>query len=339
MNVKTRHRDDPAVTAARDPYRLAAATAWGLALAVLAIAYIAIAGYTGNPFPWFAVVHESGDRTLLQTVFFFEHTARELPLDLILGAAVGGGALFACPPRREQGSDKASRRSLLAVGLLLVIAVIVAGTLRVGGWPMLEENLLQFPTRPGAPREWGGHWRYHLLSHVMLMSISLGLAALLVLGVRGRHGKGHRVGARTFGITAAWFAGLTAIFAPNLDPFVDPVFIGHQVRESLTHAVVTVPVAWGTCLMLAKPSRAITDDGTVPIRWALAIGGVGALVGLFLLISGLTRSAASQGQSQSLVILLFPHFFEHSFSYVVAGLTAGLVYESMGQGRGRGVTR
>jgi hypothetical protein len=338
MNVTIRQSDAPAVTASHDPYRVAAAAAWGLALAVLAVAYLAIAGYTGNPFPWFEVVHESGDRTLLQTVFFFEHTARELPLDLILGAAVGGCALFACPPGQDP-RGRGSRRSTLAIGLLLVIVVIVVGTLRVGGWPMLAENLLQFPTRPGAPREWGGHWRYHLLSHVMLMSVSLGLAAVLVLWDKGRNGKGHRAGARTFGITAAGFAGLTAIFAPNLDPFVDPVFIGHQVRESLTHAAVTVPVAWGTCLMLSKSRRAIRDDGTVPLRGALLTGGAGVLVGLFLLISGLVRSAASQGQSQSLVVLLFPHFFEHSFSYVVAGLTAGLVYVSTGEDRGEVVRR
>jgi hypothetical protein len=321
------------VTRSFNAYRVAAIAAWGLSCTVLAVAYLAIAGYTGDPWPWFEVVHESGDRTLLGTVFFFEHTARELPLDLILGAAVGGSALFVLPPKAGGAPGRGTRRRILAIGLLLVTAVIIGGTLSVGGWRMLEENLLQFPTRPGAPPQWGGHWRYHLLSHVMLMSVSLGLAGVMVWLARGPRGKGYRIGVRTFQLTAAWFAGFTIIFAPNLDPFLDPVFIGHQVRESLTHTLVTVPVAWGTCLWLAKPRWGNEDNGTVSLRGPLLVGAAGLLMGLFLLVSGLATSAASQGQSQSLVILLFPHFFEHSFSYVVAALTAGLVYESMGEAR------
>ena len=80
-----------------NPYRLSAILAWSLAGAVLAGSFLAIVIYTANPWPWFEVVHESGDRSLVATIFFFEHAARELPLDMILGAAVAGSALFALP--------------------------------------------------------------------------------------------------------------------------------------------------------------------------------------------------------------------------------------------------
>lgn len=309
-------------------YRAMAWLAWGLSIGVLAGSFLAIVIYTGNPWPWFELVHESGDRSLISTIFFFEHIARELPLDMILGAAVAGSALFAMPVGRGQRTQPHDHRlRLLTLGLAVTAAISIGGTLYVGGLPMLYENLLQFPTRPGAPPEWGGHWRYHLLSHVMLMAVSLGLGGVLVWMARGAHGRGNAVGMQVFRATAVVFAILSVVFLPNLQPFIDPVVIGHQLRESLTHTFVTIPVAFGVCLLLCREHWSRTETGTVAIRSALVIGIFGVLAGAFLLISGVARSAASQGQSQSLAVLLFPHFFEHTFSYLVAGLTAGAVFE------------
>ena len=339
MNVKIRQSDAPAVTASRDPCQVAAAAAWGLALAVLAVAYLVIAAYTGNPFPWFEVVHESGDRTLLQTVFFFEHTARELPLDLILGAAVGSCALFACPPGPEPESGKASCRSSLAIGLLLVIVVIVVGTLRVGGWPMLEENLLQFPTRPGAPREWGGHWRYHLLSHVTLMSVSLGLAAVLVLWDRGPQWEGTSCGrqdVRDHGCVVCRAHGHLraqpgSIRRPCLHRTSSPGVVvarcgddagclghlpdAHQVQASCPggrhgSASLGAPDRWRRCARWALPA----DQRVGQVR-------------------SLTRTIAESDGA------LVPTLFRTLVLYVVAGLTAGLVYVSTGEDRERVVRR
>jgi hypothetical protein len=316
------------VKRAQTVYRFATAMAWGLSIGILVISYVAIAIYIGTPWLWFEIVHESGDRTLLATIFFFEHTARELPLDMILGAAVAAAALFAMPRGTGGGSHRRpDRLMLLVLGLVLATTLSIGGTLYEGGFPMLYENLMQFPTRPGAPPEWGGHWRYHLLSHVMLMAVAFGLGGVLVWMARGASGRGHFVGVRVFRATVVVFTILTIVFIPNLEPFVDPVVIGHQLRESLTHAIVTIPVAFGVCLFLGKDQWSRDENGTVPIGGTLAIGIVGVLAGAFLLISGVARSAASQGQSQSLAVLLFPHFFEHTFSYLVAGLTAGVVFE------------
>ena len=56
-----------------------------------------------------------------------------------------------------------------------------------------------------------------------------------------------------------------------------------------------------------------------------------ALIGLYLTVASLAGSAISQGQSESLVILVFPHFFEHVFSYLVVTLTAALVFQMSGR--------
>ena len=49
---------------------------WAVPTLVLLMAYGAIAVHTGNPWPWFEIVHESGDRSLVGTVFCYQHAAR-----------------------------------------------------------------------------------------------------------------------------------------------------------------------------------------------------------------------------------------------------------------------
>ena len=271
-----------------EPYSLLLRATWTLAGAVLLIAYGAVAVYTHNPWPWHEVVHESGDRTLLGTVLYFEHAARELPLDLLLGAAVGGSVLFAFP--RREGPPAATslgRRRILATGVVLVVGVIVGGTLWAGGTAMLSANLSQLHTRPGAPLVWGAHWRFHLLSRTTLMLSSLGFAGIVVLVSRGRSGAGDRRGLLIVGSVVALFGALTIVFGPNSDPFLDPVYLGHQVREVATHVLVAVPTAWGSCLVLAQGDARVSEDGAAPLHWPLIAGLSGTLGGAFLLVAGL----------------------------------------------------
>lgn len=316
-------------------HRWLSGSAWTLGCATLSIAYVAIAIYTGNPWPWLENVHETGDRTLIQTVLYFEHAARELPLDMVLGVAIGGSVLFAFPARGKPAAARGrGRRNMLLLGTVIVTGAIVLGTLRSGGIAMLIDNVLQMHTRPGEPLNWGSHWRYHFLSHVTLMLVSFGLAGLVVLISKGNTGTGDRVGLSMFSSALGVFAGLTIVFTPDLKPFTDPVFLGHQVREVFTYILVAVPLAWGVCLFLGRDDTDVCADGTISIHGSLVAGIIGVFVGLFLLISALDKSAASQGQTHSLVLLIFPHFFEHSFSYLVVALVAGASYESARVARG-----
>ena len=295
-----------------------------LPVVVMLAAYGAIAAFTGNLLPWLEIVHESGERTLVGSVLYYQHAARELPLDVVLGLAMGGCALWALP--RAPPTNR-RRQGLLVLGAALAIAVIVAGTLWSGGSALLWDNLLQMYTRPGQPLDYGSHWRYHLLSRLLLMLVSFGLAGLLVLGLRGKQGTGDPGGQRVFLGALGLFFALTLVFAPDIDPFVDPVFLGHQVREVFTHMLVTVPFTWWVCLALSGNYGQGTNNVSISLRWPLVAGIGGVLIGLYLLTGALLTSAVSQGQTDSVVQLIAPHFFEHSFSYVVVPLVAGLVYE------------
>ena len=305
-------------------YRLFSVAMWVIPVLVMLTAFGAIAVHTGNIWPWFEVVHESGNRTLVGTVFYFEHAAREFPLDALLGVAIGGSALWAFP---KHSPVNHLRQVLFAAGILLVISIIVIGTLSSGGPVLLWDNLLQMYTRPGEALRFGSHWRYHFLSRFMLIMVSFGLAGLIVLGLQGRQDTGGKTGQKVFIGTLLLFFVLSLVFVPDLDPFLDATYLGHQVREVLTHVLVTVPLAWWVCLRLSRGNEREPIQGTVLVGWPLAVGTGGVLAGLYLLVGALCTSAASMGQTDSMVLLIGPHFFEHFFSYLLVPLVAGLVCE------------
>jgi hypothetical protein len=300
---------------------------WVFSVGILLISYAALAFHTSTPWLWPVIVHESGDRTLGNTILYYEHAARELPLDLILGAAIGGSALFVFPGMTHAGPSHRRRATIFLFGTVCVVGIILLGTVWTGGFGMLYENLLQFPTRPGEPLVWGGHWRYHFLSHLTLMLLSFGVAGPAMIA-GGRSKRGNRSGLAAFGGALGSFLLLAALFVPKGDSFSDPVFLGHQAREVFTHALVTLPLAWSACMLLVRRGWYDQREGTVSVAASFGAGVAGLAFGMFLVVRSLMTSAASQGQSESLTVLIFPHFFEHAFSYVVATLAAGLVFEA-----------
>jgi len=163
--------------------RLLTRATLGIPVLALILSYGVIAAHTGNVWPWLELVHESGNRTLIGSVLYFEHASRELLLDVLLGVAIGGSTLWVLPGSKLAGCH---RQFLLSAAIVLVIGVIIVGTLFTVGSASLWDNLLQMHTRPGEPLSFGSHWRYHFLSRLMLMLVSFGMAGLVVLGLRGR---------------------------------------------------------------------------------------------------------------------------------------------------------
>jgi len=298
-----------------------------LACLVLVAAYGAMSWEHGTTLLWKVPVHEDGHRTLAQTLFYFEHATRELPVDLLLGVIVGAGAAGALPPPRATTGRFRPLLSALLLALLLLIAVPTALQLGLGG---LRDNLLQYPTREGAPLVWGAHWRYHLLER--------GSWILLVLGfwgiVRAFRPKSSRGRGKTVWIGIGAFLALTALFTPNYQalalPFTDARYLGHQIREIFTHGLVTIPLCIGMLLLYPR------EEGDFSTRPGRGLAGSILLICLaaaliaYVFLAALGADAASAGQSDSLITLLAPHFFEHGFTYLVTPVTALLTYEELG---------
>ena len=62
-------------------------------------------------------MHEDGRRTLIETILYFEHATRELPLDVILGIAIGGSVLFAFAPDNRRVERTSELTANIRVGV------------------------------------------------------------------------------------------------------------------------------------------------------------------------------------------------------------------------------
>lgn len=303
---------------------------FGAPAGLLLLSYGGICLHVRSLWPWNHVVHEDGRRTLIATILYFDHAARELPLDLLLAAAIAGGALYGASPASPldgpAGEQERRWRRRAASASAATIAIILAGTLATGGVASLLENLAEMPTREGEPLVWGAHWRYHLLERLALMLVSFAGTAIAASWVRSPIDGERRAGLRLFGAALAMFALATILFVPTIEPFVDPRFLGHQARELLTHITVTAPLAAGVALAMSmhgqessrSPRAAVAAIAGLPL-WA-AVSGVA--MAAYVGVGAIVLDARATAQTVGFVPLVLSHYFEHSFTYLVVSTTA-----------------
>jgi hypothetical protein len=300
-----------------------------LPASVLLVAFAAVCVQAGTPWPWNSLVHEDGQHTLLETILYFEHATRELLLDAVLAMAVAGAVRSFFPPNRARADTDATRmRGRLALATIATLVVILGGTVHVNGGQAILDNLAQYHTRPGAPFAWGAHWRYHSIERFAEMLLAFCVAGLFWLrDGRPAAGIGRR-GTWLFVGALLVFAVATLVFRPSTEPFRDPTFVGHQIRELFTHTLVTLPLALGTCLALARRfSEARPGARANQPVWPIYVaGGISVACYAFVLIASVQFKAQTLGQKAGLAELLFPHFFEHSLGYVFVSALAGLLY-------------
>jgi len=291
---------------------------------VLASAYVLLAIAHGELRLWDVPVHESGRYTLGQTVLYFRHFLREVPtavaISLFTTAAYGvpHPSSVVARPRRELVTYGACLGAAVAL-LVLSLAIVVVDR----GAQDAVRNLAQFHTRDELI-EYGSHWRFHFLS-----TLWVGLGALVAarIGARWLGGPSPEPWTANRPLTiGAWvyFLVLSVVFVPTLEPFLDPRFIGHQAREILTHAAVTLPIGFGIVALIHRRHIA-PEQEPPPIP-----PGAPVLVAVFLIPAYLGAQVIfgdvlATGQTDhGMAALVAAHFFEHSLDYLFVGLlTAG----------------
>lgn len=288
---------------------------FGLPALVLIVAYVAIAVDTGHAWAWLQIAHESGDKTLLDTLLYVDHAARELPLDLVLGIAVAGAMMAHGRPAARTNPTP------MLIAWIAVVLVIVVGSAAKVGIEGLGKNLVQLYTRPGAPADWGAHWRYHFLSRFGLLLMAWWVVGLHRWLFREQAG---RTTSRPFTIALVTFGVLSGVFLPTLEPFYEPRFLGHQAREAMTHAIVTVPLALGLCY--AQAARGGAQPERPRLGPILGVMAASAACVLFVGIGAVLTDASGDAQSKNPVRLVATHFYEHGFTYLVTPFFAAWLH-------------
>jgi len=276
---------------------------------------------------WRVVVHESARYTLGETIFFFRHFLREVPVDVAMGLFCGA-ALAGSGPLPRGHSRSAAVAGLLACGLVVLAFASASAT---EGWREALRDLLQFRTRDDEAA-YGSHWSFHLLS-----TIWFGAAAPAAASLWAGFGLGVRpVGAaRTLLLIAwTWTALFTVVFGVQQEVFTSARYIGHQAREILTHGLITLPLTigllrWAVARRTGANAVSATMERSTPSRqvltWGIIVGIPGFLVAAF---RGVDFGATAQMHS-ALAGVVAAHVFEHVLDMVMVGLV-GLTVVGVG---------
>jgi hypothetical protein len=282
-------------------------------LTILAASFLAICVHFHTVWPWQALVHEDGRRTLFETVLYFEHALGELPLEVLLSAAVAGWMLWLCGPPAAKGATW--NIGIIAIALDITIFV---GAARHAGAPTATQYLLQYHTRDSEPMIFGSHWQYHLLSQLALMLLPAFVALV---------GNLRPIANRPLVLITSFvlFAILTIIFGPSSAPFTDARFLGHQARELFTHALVTIPLAIGCCLAIPHGEVAADSDSERAI-WPVAALGACILLAVYLGCAIVLTRSQRLAQTSDWIKVICGHFFEHTISYLVVTVHSVFFY-------------
>jgi hypothetical protein len=301
---------------------------WGIPAVAVFGSYLWLAWDHGDVWLWNVTVHESGAYTFGETILYFRHFLRELPVDIAYALFLVAAAIPAAP--RGDGHEDPDRaaRSLWPTTLLAAGLVVVAATaaVREAGLASALLDLGQFRTRDDLVA-YGSHWRFHWLSTIWF-GCAVAVLAGPVLGAT-RHSRGRAA----WRVAWATVIGATVAFGVSPEIFTDVRYVGHQAREIATHGAVTLWV--GFAILRAQSgspggarSRA-TDCGEGDETGWRHLGAATLVVAIpaYLAVSMLRGDVMAVAQSdRGLAAMVAGHLFEHTLDFVLVGLLTAVGY-------------
>jgi len=87
-----------------------------------------------------------------------------------------------------------------------------------------------------------------------------------------------------------------------------------------------LPLASAITLTLAHRFAATSGTWKPPLWPFLVSATIALALGLYLVVGALLTGAVSLRQTAGVTAAIFPHFFEHAFSYLTVSLIAGWAY-------------
>jgi hypothetical protein len=286
--------------------RVATALCIGVPLLVLIGSFIWLALDHGTPWLWSVVVHESGRYTLGETILYFGHFLREVPIAVAYALfllSLSGGTMTA-----GAGTARAARVALAAAAVLVGGAFLV--TARSHGSDSALQDLFQYRTRDDLAG-FGTHWRYHWLSTLWFGAAT---ALMPVVATRLRFLPPLRTSRYWSRAAWAYFVVVSILLGFSSDILLDPRYAGHQAREVMTHASVTFLLGLG--LVLAFSPGRLVSSRPARLTWLAAVAVV--LIPAWLAAVSLRGDVMAQGQSaHGLGAMVAAHYFEHALDYLL----------------------
>ena len=309
--------------------------ALGVPLLCIAGAYVWLA--VAHHAIWLAdvVVHESGRYTLTQTVFYFSHFLREIPIDIVMALFCAAAWDEACSAPAARVASAPRSVALLGAAAAIGIAAFAAVAATAGAQSALSD-LLQYRTRDDVTA-YGSHWHYHCASTIWFAAASR-LAVCFTGAVAGT-ATNPRAPAQRLQIYG-WLAiaGLSLIFGVSPLAFTSGLYTGHQARELMNHVPITMMLVFGVLAAVSgtpataadlRPScfqRLLAVIKQSPWwRTALAFAIPLVLAAVTIIDDPQDEAQLSNGLSGVIAGHVFEHVLDYVFTLLFAIGAAGLV--------------
>lgn len=292
---------------------------WLFPLFILFISYSYLAYELGTPFFFNAHIHESGTYTWLETVFYFDHFVREIPVSVLTAGMVAISFYLFSPLPLHDCRRMVSIRKFTVPFLLLFLIVVIAGALLKNGFYSFFLDFFQYRTRDNLV-SYGSHWHYHLL-HIEFIFLASLAVSFIYRGLTHMYSPTMNKSGITFLVVVQTCMILfTLIFIPDIKPFTDTRYLAHQFREIVTHASVTMPFAFAFLMACEHQSclaSYVSPDASAFNKIGVLLFFVAMVIPLYILIQLSGRNIMAEAQTKSNYFnLMASHYFEHSLDYV-----------------------
>jgi hypothetical protein len=279
------------------------------------------------------LVHENGKFTLLETVLYYDHFLRELIISGFLAFFIVGFFLYYNSAKPRNTSRKLGRYIIVCFfSLAIFLLIVFLGSIYKVGFEETLLSLFQYRTRDDLI-EFGSHWRFHFLSRIGLFTSSAAMIISYRIIYNKTQWKNSKFALLILIIASISYIIITLVFGITDQPFSDPRYLAHQVREFTTHNLCTTPILITLlCFLEEKITEENSNHLNTKTNWNLYIhflfwSILSILIPLFLWIRlrDTDISAVAQ-QNWPVWDLLAFHFFEHCLDYIFVAILGVLIY-------------
>lgn len=248
-------------------------------------------------------IHESKRYSFLETVFYFNHFLRELPIDTFFALCIFWA--YNVTHSNSNGAEPAGNSGLFLTMFILFLLFVFVGSIRRVG---LSNSILDFTQFREVDDviAFGSHWQMHFLSTIVLMF-------LLILPGTFRESATIWQALVIFIV----FLILSMILRTNLRAFKDKRWLMHGAREVTTFFFLAVLPSYVLNLRLDSISLVTTS---------IIVGLIIVTIMAYYVWVYLDVDVRSLARGDFEVPYLFAsHFFEHvlDFGYII--LLVGLL--------------
>jgi len=300
----------------------------GVPFLVLLASYLFLSWEHSRLNLWHVVVHENGAYTLAQSIFYFNHFVREIPVSFMTAFAFAASFYLFTPVVLCDSVRTRKLGNYLKILIFIFLGAACIAAICQTNWGIFLLDLGQFKTRDTSVL-YGSHWHSHVF-HVLWIFFAAGAAACVCREVSGvGYLSGSSYGVKLFGLWLVGFILTSGIFGFH-PALTNTRYLAHQCREIVTHSLVTLPLSFAVLMALEHKLRAaVSSESSQAWKkrnrfWGLCSILAGSTVFFWMLVEIRHRHIMVYAQKQSSVMdLLASHFFEHSLDYLFVPLLTG----------------